>query len=138
MSEHKSITVTQRVRYAETDAMGIVHHANYFLWFEVGRVEALRQLGYPYTRLEHEGLGLPLKEVGCRYTRAAKFDDLLHIEVWIEALQSRAFRLGYRIAHAETNEEVATGFTAHICWRNGAVVTLPSELREKLQMMMKS
>jgi acyl-CoA thioester hydrolase len=74
MNSQPTFSVTQRVRFAETDAMGIVHHANYFLWFEVARVECLRQLGYPYTRMEKEGYGLPVSEVGCRFMRSAKFD----------------------------------------------------------------
>ena len=93
MNESKTFSFTQRVRYAETDAMGIVWHGNYLLWFEVGRVECLRVIGYPYSRLESEGYGLPVTEVGLRYARAAKFDDLLTIDVWLEDLKSRTMRL---------------------------------------------
>lgn len=132
MTQPKTFSITQRVRYAETDAMGIVWHGNYLLWFEVGRVEVLRAIGYPYARLESEGYGLPVTEVGLRYARAAKFDDPITIEVRIEELKSRKLRIGYRVTHAETGEEFVTGFTAHICWKNGVVATMPSELREKL------
>src|SRR5712692_3759809 len=136
MSNQKIFTVSQRVRYAETDAMGVVHHSNYLLWFEVGRVETLRAIGYPYSRLESEGFGLPVTEVGIRYARGAKFDDVIKIEVWLEELKSRKFRIGYRVSHAETGEEFVTGFTEHVCWKNGVVATMPSELRERLQALM--
>jgi acyl-CoA thioester hydrolase len=133
MPERKQFSVTQRVRYAETDAMGVVWHGSYLLWFEVGRVETLRALGYPYTRLESEGYGLPVAEAGLRYARAARFDDPLKIDVWLADLKSRKFRIAYRITHAETGAEIVTGFTEHLCWRNGVVCTLPAELRAKLQ-----
>ncbi len=126
-------TFTQRVRYAETDAMGIVWHGNYLLWFEVARVEALRAMGYPYARLEAEGYGLPVTEAHMRYGHAARFDDLLRIELWVEAIQSRKLRLGYRISHAESSQEFVTGYTEHVCWRGGAIAVLPRELREKFE-----
>src|SRR5256885_7016523 len=132
----RTFTFTQRVRYGETDAMGVVWHGNYLLWFEVGRVETLRAIGYPYTRLESEGYGLPVSEVGLRYARAAKFDDPLRVEVWLESLKSRKFRIGYRVSQAETGEEFATGFTEHLCWKHGVVAVLPAELQEKLRVYM--
>jgi acyl-CoA thioester hydrolase len=133
MNAQPTFSVTQRVRFAETDAMGIVHHANYFLWFEVARVECLRQLGYSYKRMESEGYGLPVTEVGCRFIHGAKFDDLLNITVLLARLQSRKLRLEYRITNADTGELIVTGFTEHLCWRNGMVATVPVELREKIQ-----
>ena len=133
MTESQTFSFTQRVRYAETDAMGIAWHGNYLLWFEVGRVEVLRAIGYPYSRLESEGYGLPVTEAGLRYARAARFDDVLRIDVWLEALQSRKFRIAYRVSNAETGEECATGFTEHVCWRHGVVARMPAELREKLE-----
>jgi acyl-CoA thioester hydrolase len=133
MSERKSFSFIQRVRYAETDGMGVAWHGNYLLWFEVGRVETLRAIGYPYTRLESEGFGLPVTEAGLRYARAARFDDPLRIEVWLEYLKTRKFRIGYRVSHAERGDEFVTGFTEHICWKGGVVATLPQELRDKLE-----
>ncbi len=138
MTQAATFSFTQRVRYAETDAMGIVWHGNYLLWFEVGRVEVLRTIGYPYARLEREGFGLPVTEAGMRYARAAKFDDVLTIEVWLEELKSRKFRIGYRVSNMDTGEECVRGFTEHLCWRNGVVTTMPSELREKLAPFVKS
>lgn len=126
-------TTTQRVRYAETDAMGVVWHGNYLLWFEVARVEALRAMGYPYTRLEAEGYGLPVTEAHMRYGRSARFDDPLKIDLWVEQIKSRKFRLAYRITHAESGEEIVTGYTEHVCWRSGAIAVMPRELRAKLE-----
>lgn len=122
---------SQRVRYAETDAMGIAWHGNYLLWFEAARVEVLRAVGYPYTRLEQEGYGLPVVEAHLRYGRPARFDDVLTVEVWLEELKSRKMRLGYRVSNATDGSECASGYTDHICWRNGIVSTLPPELRAK-------
>ena len=128
----RTFNFTQRVRYGETDAMGIVWHGNYLLWFEVGRVEVLRALGYPYSRLEQEGFGLPVTEVGLRYARAARFDDVLSIDVWLEEVKSRMLRIGYRVSNAGTGEACVSGFTEHVCWKGGQVTTLPPELRQKL------
>src|SRR5947209_7971476 len=133
MPQPNSFTITQRVRYAETDGMGVVWHGNYLLWFEVGRVETLRAIGYPYARLEREGFGLPVTEVGLRYMRPARFDDLLRIEVSLADLKSRQFRIRYRITNDATGDEIVTGFTEHICWKSGVVTLLPPELRDKLR-----
>src|SRR5437870_13842258 len=100
----RTFTFTQRVRYGETDAMGIVWHGNYLLWFEVGRVEVLRALGYPYARVEQEGFGLPVVEVGLRCARSAMLDDVLSIDVWLEEVNSRKLRIGYRVSNADTGE----------------------------------
>lgn len=133
MPQPNSYAFTQRVRYAETDGMGVVWHGNYLLWFEVGRVETLRAIGYPYSRLEREGFGLPVTEVGLHYMRPARFDDLLRIEVSLADLKSRMFRIRYRITNDETGDEIVTGFTEHICWKSGVVTLLPQELRDRLR-----
>lgn len=136
MTAHIIQSVTQRVRYAETDAMGIVWHGNYLLWFEVARIEALRAMGYPYARLEAEGYGLPVTEAHMRYGQSARFDDELKIDVWVEEVKSRKFRLGYRVAHARTGVEFATGHTEHVCWRGGTIAVMPRELREKFEQLL--
>ena len=68
-----------RVRYAETDQMGVVYHANYFVWFEVGRTDLLRQLGWTYREMERAGVRLPVIEAHCAYHRPARYDDELEI-----------------------------------------------------------
>jgi len=71
-------------------------------------------------------------EACVRDARAAKVDDVLTIDMWIEELKSRKFRIGYRVSQADTGEECVSGFTEHICWKHGVVATMPKELREKL------
>jgi acyl-CoA thioester hydrolase len=102
-----------RVIYGDTDQMGVAYYANYLRWFEVGRNEYLRAVGYPYTRIESDGIVLPVVEVGCRYLRPAYYDDLLHIESQVEELGRVRVRFAYRIARAATHETLATGFTVH-------------------------
>ena len=77
---------TIRVRYAETDQMGLVYHGNYFTWFEVGRVEAFRQLGVAYADIEKEGIIMPIVDVHCRYLKPARYDDLLTIKTELREL----------------------------------------------------
>ena len=72
-------TTNLRVRYAETDQMGIVYHSNYLIWFEVGRSELFRELDLPYTKFEEQGLGLAVVEASCRYRKPTHYDDNLTI-----------------------------------------------------------
>jgi acyl-CoA thioester hydrolase len=87
---HTHVTST-RVRYAETDATGIVYYANYFIYFEVGRIELFRKLGLPYDKR------LPIVETTCRYRASATFDDELEIHTVVEELRVKSFRLGSRV-----------------------------------------
>ncbi len=81
------VTETQlRVRYAETDQMGVVYHSNYFPWFETARAESIRQLGFTYADMEKMGIIMPVIEVQCRYIRPAVYDDLLRIKVILKEL----------------------------------------------------
>ena len=81
------VTETQlRVRYAETDQMGVVYHSNYFPWFETARAESIRQLGFSYADMEKLGIIMPVIEVQCRYIRPAVYDDLLRIKVILKEL----------------------------------------------------
>lgn len=106
-----------RVRYAETDAMGIVHHANYFSWFEVARITLLDQLGLPYRQLEAEGNRLPLLGAEIRYLRPARFDDRLTVHLEIREKPGVRMTCHYRITRGEGDacEELTTGATHH-CW----------------------
>src|SRR5205807_9030057 len=90
-----------RVRYGDTDQMGFAYYANYLRWFEMARNEYLRDLGYPYARLEAEGLRLPVVEAGCRYLWPARYDDLLGLDAWIEAVSRIRVRFEYRIQRLE-------------------------------------
>ncbi|HVJ48648.1 thioesterase family protein [Desulfitobacterium sp.] len=86
-----------RVRYAETDQMGVVYHSNYLIWFEVGRTELFRNLGLPYTIFEEQGLSLAVVEASCRYRRPAKYDDELVVYTHMENLSSRIIIFSYKV-----------------------------------------
>ena len=101
-----------RVRYAETDQMGIVYHSNYFIWFEVGRVEFLRNAGIAYKTLEQEGLAVAVVDATCRYRRPALYDDDLIIETGIESFSSRKLTFTYKVLREDTL--LAEGQTIHV------------------------
>ena len=103
---------TIRVRYAETDQMGVVYYGNYLTWFEIGRVEFCRQIGFEYKKMEIEDDSfLVVAEANCRYKRPARFDDLLTIRTRVTAAQRRTVRFAYEIINLETGETIATGET---------------------------
>lgn len=112
MSKHQ---VRFRVRYAETDQMGVVHHANYLVWMEVGRVELVRQRGFNYKDLEHEaGLFLSVVEVHCRYIYPARYDDEINVETKLLRANARLMEFGYDIRSASPDRLLATGVTKHM------------------------
>jgi len=91
-------TTTLRVRYAETDQMGVAYYANYFIWCEIGRVELLRQLGFEYRQMELEhNCHLPVVEASCRYKSPARYDDLITIETRIAGLRTSVIKFAYRL-----------------------------------------
>lgn len=101
-----------RVRYAETDAMGVAHHANYPVWFEVGRSDLMRELGLPYSEVEARGYFLMLSGLNVDYRRAARYDDSLTLLTRVGALRSRTVTFRYALLRGE--ELLATGETRHI------------------------
>ncbi len=106
-------TVTSiRVRYSETDAMGIVYHANYLVWFEVARNELFRNLGLPYTKFEAEGLGLAVIEADIRYKAPAKYDDLLELRAGVVKVSSRKIVFQYEICRC--GQLICQGSTTHV------------------------
>jgi acyl-CoA thioester hydrolase len=123
---------TVRVRYAETDQMGVVYYGNYFTWFEVGRVELCRQLGFEYKKMEIEDDSfIVVAEASCRYKRPARFDDLLTIRTRVTEAQRRTIRFGYEILNSAAGEVIATGETLHvICDRTGRPKSLPEKYRK--------
>lgn len=100
-----------RVRYAETDAMGIVHHANYYLYFEVAREDLIKELGVSYREIEEMGIMMPLVETECKYIEAAKYDDELIIEAKIIELTAVKVRIAYNVIKKENNKIIAKGST---------------------------
>ena len=106
-----------RVRYAETDQMGIVYYANFFIWFEIGRVELLRQLGFHYKQMEiDDNCHIPVVEANCRYKSPARYDDELLLETSVLAIRRSVLKFGYRLLRPE-NEGIALlaeGETVHV------------------------
>ena len=108
---------TLRVRYAETDQMGVVYYANYFVWCEIGRVEFFRQLGYDYKRMEIEDdCHLPVVECHCRYRAPARYDDEVVIETRVTALRSSVIKFAYGILRLSPGGEtlLAEAETVHV------------------------
>jgi len=133
MNEYAETTV--RVRYAETDQMGVVYYGNYFTWFEIGRVEFCRQLGFEYKRMEIEDDSmLVVAKASCRYKHPARFDDLLTIRTRLTESKRRIIAFGYEILHQSSGDMVATGETVHvICDRLGRPRSLPEKYRKYFQ-----
>ena len=131
-----------RVRYAETDQMGIVYYANYLVWFELGRVELLRSLGLAYSQLEkeHECI-LPVVEATCRYKSPARYDDEILIETRPSLLRGSVIKFAYRIlrkaADGEENALLAEGETVHVvCDDQLRKKPLPAHYAEALRATM--
>ena len=126
-----TIDVRLRVRYAETDQMGIVYHANYLVWMEIGRVEYCRAAGIVYRDLERdEGILLTVVEASCRYSSPALYDEEVTIRTWVAEAHSRMVRFGYQMVEAEANRRLATGETKHIfCNRDRKPIKLPEKYR---------
>ncbi len=104
-----------RVRYAETDQMGVVYHANYLVWFEIGRVELMRQLGFDYKQMESEDdCFIAVVEANCRYKSPARYDDELVIATEIAALRGFVLKFRYRVLRASDGALLAEGETTHI------------------------
>ncbi len=112
---------------------GVVHHAVYITWFEEGRSAFTRAIGYPYSRLEREGLSLAVTEVQARYHRPAVYDDEVVVRARLEALQSRGMTFSYEICRAADGALLVTGLTKHVAVdRHGCVRRIPDDVREKL------
>jgi acyl-CoA thioester hydrolase len=106
-----------RVRYAETDQMGVVYYANFFIWFEIGRVELLRQLGFQYKEMEtDDDCHIPVVDATCRYKSPARYDDELLLETTVLALRRTVIKFGYRLFRTENEAQtlLAEGETTHV------------------------
>ena len=124
--------VTIRVRYAETDQMGIVYHSNYLIWFEVGRVELMRAQGFDYKQMETEDdCHLVVADVHCRYHHPARYDELLTVRTRILEAKNRTLKFGYELFRASDNKLLATGETTHVsCRRDGHVTHFPKKYKD--------
>jgi acyl-CoA thioester hydrolase len=104
-----------RVRYAETDQMGVVYHANYFIWFEIGRVEYLRQLGFSYRDMEKDdGCFIAVVDARCRYKAPARYDDELIVRTHIRNARESLIHFGYKLLRAGDGTLLAEGETTHV------------------------
>jgi acyl-CoA thioester hydrolase len=104
-----------RVRYAETDQMGVVYHANHFVWFEIGRVEFLRQLGFSYKDMEREdNCYIAVVDAQCRYKAPVHYDDEVLVRTSLTHVRDKVIRFGYELRSAESGELLAEGETTHI------------------------
>jgi acyl-CoA thioester hydrolase len=123
---------TVRVRYAETDQMGVVYYANYYIYFEIGRVEHMRQLGVSYREMEiQDDSFIMVAESNCRYRRPAKYDDVLIIRTRVAEARRRTIRFAYEILNGATSELLSTGETLHvICDGQGRPKALPDKYRQ--------
>lgn len=123
-----------RVRYAETDQMGIVHNSNYLVWFEVGRSEFCRARGFSYKEMEEKDNALMVvAESYCRYKSPAFYEDLLTVRTKVEEIRSRSLRFVYEIYRAEDNMILAEGETLHIVTDNNKKIrTMPQVYKDKL------
>jgi acyl-CoA thioester hydrolase len=130
MTSHHDTNV--RVRYAETDQLGIVYHSNYLVWFEVGRVELIRSLGISYKQMEaDDDCHIVVAEAHCRYHHPARYDDVLRVRTHIAESHKRVMKFRYDVFHEPDGMLLATGETTHvICGRDGRAKSLPEKYRQ--------
>ncbi len=121
-----AIDVDIRVRYAETDQMGVAYYANYLVWFEVGRSEFCRERGFRYADLEALGYKLVVSDVHCRYRNSARYDETVIVRTRLKGANKRMVTFGYEVLRKDKAEVIAEGETRHICVdSNGKTKSLP-------------
>lgn len=122
---------TLRVRYAETDKMGVVYYANYLVWFEVGRADLLRSLGWSYREMEIAGISLPVIEAHCHYLRPARYDDEIEVRTEGRMLSPVRMEFEYRVVRSQDGAIAAEGKTVHAALdASGKPCRLPARVRE--------
>lgn len=132
MSE-KAGETTVRVRYAETDPWGIAHYSTYLVWFELARMEFLKELGYSFPEMGREGVSFLMAEATCRYHAAARFDDLIVVKISVGEVRNHSFTFEYEVIKEETGELLATGHTVQVFTDlQGEVRPVPERFRALL------
>src|SRR5438093_12708635 len=123
-----------RVRYAETDQMGVVYHTNYLVWCEIGRTELIRSLtGVSYADLERQGVALAVADLSIRYHGAARYDNRIRVRTALADARSRSITFDYLITNADTGERLATARTVLVSIdASGRPVVMPADLRQRL------
>jgi len=128
------IEVEERVRYSETDQMGVAHNKNYFEWFEIGRTEYCRQRNIPYKEIEIQGYYFVVVEAFCRYKKPLRYDDLFLIRVHLEELTAKKAVFSYELLTKEEKKLIASGYTVHIVTNENAEITvLPDHLLNRIR-----
>ncbi len=126
-------TSTVRVRYAETDKMGIVYYANYLVWFEIARTDWLRGTGWTYRSMEDEGYGLPVIEAHCDYKSSARYDDEIAITATARLVSAVRLAFDYTVSRPVDGTLIASGQTIHAAVdRAGRPVRLPARVKDVL------
>jgi len=127
----RTTSSTVRVRYAETDKMGVVYYANYLVWFEVGRTDWLRDTGWSYRAMEEDGLALPVIEAHCDYRLSAKYDDEIEIRTRARRLSPLRIQFDYEAVRRADGAAIASGHTVHATIdRQGRPVRLPERVKD--------
>ena len=120
-----------RVRYAETDQMGVVYHSNYLIWFEIGRTDWLRETGWTYREMEADGIQLPVIEAHCEYRQGAKYDDDVEIRTRATKVSAVRMQFDYQAIRCADGVTLATGHTVHATIsRDGRPVRMPDRVKD--------
>ncbi|MCC7211805.1 MAG: acyl-CoA thioesterase [Candidatus Brocadia sp.] len=133
-NQSKVHEIKTRVRYQETDQMGIVYYANFFVYFEMGRTEYLRNLGLPYSMLEKEHIYFPVTEAHCRFRSPALYDDILVIHTWISELKHATLEFSHNVIRDGDNTLIVEGVTKLACLNaNRKPARIPDKLKRLLE-----
>jgi len=123
-----------RVRYGETDRMGVSYYANYLVWFESARTEYFRALGLIYTEFEKQGILLPAAEAYCRYLQPSTYDDLITVRTIVSQIRQSSLRFEYQVFKEGNAKPIATGHTVHVFSdRNFKPTRVPETLKSKVE-----
>lgn len=123
-----------RVRYGETDQMGVVYHANYIVWCEIGRTDFIRQCGMSYAEMERRGVKLAVTDLSVRLHASARYDEMIHVATRLASLRSRAVTFAYEITAAASGQRIASAATTLVSVSaDGRTVSLSPEIRGLLE-----
>ena len=130
MSQPEVFNWDIRVRYSETDQMGVTYYANYLVWFEVGRTEYLRSKGVDYTQIEKRKIYLAVVDAHCKYLAPTRYDDLLSVRTWVSRIGKSSMAFAYEILDTKSGKRIAEGSTSHV-FVNEKIepVRIPDEVR---------
>ncbi|MEW6456311.1 MAG: thioesterase family protein [Acidobacteriota bacterium] len=128
------VEIEERVRYAETDRMGVAHHSNHLIWFEMGRSEFCRRKGLPYSEIEKSGYSLVVVEIFCRYKKPLKYEQKFLIRTYLEELNNKKAKFKYELINHEDSTIIAEGYSIHVVTNSeGKSSTLPDGILHRLK-----